>query len=298
MLQDGYPYLPWVVSVPPPKLVARSLNWNMPTETSHHEGIQAEVTWGFSTPWSKTYHAATILRHCCAHMVPRRTIRGGNRDLGVQSWADVGTVGARVGALKFCSTAEGTGGWLWEADLFSFHIRATLLVFHHSTSELRLTLVVSSHNEVYLLVAAVLHGTPKDWPSQCTETPQKLQRPPVPPAQSPWAHLHSTDRHVWTLGWVIPWQDVQTTRLHLWGWCWWATWQGRETLRCTRLVWAPQEAPTEHGPRFDYSERCCIATVCCQDPTESGVWGGLYDLGSPEPVLLPSSSSCLAATYF
>lgn len=185
MLQDGYPYLPWAVSVPPPRLVARSLSWNMPTETSHHEAIQAEVTWGFSTLWSKTYHAATILRHCCPHMVPRRTIRGSNRDLGLQSWAEVGTVGARVGALKFCSTAEGTGGWLWETDLFSFHIRATLLAFHHSTSDLSLTLVVSPHSEVYLLVAAVLHGTPKDWLSQCTEnTPKAAETPSAPSTEA------------------------------------------------------------------------------------------------------------------
>lgn len=43
---------------------------------------------------SKMYHAATILRHCCPHKAPRGTVGGGNRDLGVQSWAEVGTVGA------------------------------------------------------------------------------------------------------------------------------------------------------------------------------------------------------------
>lgn len=67
---------------------------NMPRETCHHEAIQAEVTWGFLTPQSKMYYATTTLRQCCPHLVPSGTTGGGIRDLEVQSWAELGTVGA------------------------------------------------------------------------------------------------------------------------------------------------------------------------------------------------------------
>lgn len=65
--------------------------------------------------------------------------------------------------------------------MFSFQKEPPL---HHSTPELSLTLAVSSHNEVYLLVATILHGRPDVWPSQHREnTPKAAEVPGAPSAE-------------------------------------------------------------------------------------------------------------------
>lgn len=120
----------------------------------------------------------------------RRWYQGlGGAELGCVG--DCRSISVGKGVLKVHSTAEGAGGWLWE---ICFPSTSELPPFP-SSSEFSLTVVVSPCNEVCILVSLFCIGDPRPGLHSSGKTPQKLQRLPMPPAQSPGAHLYIRDKN-------------------------------------------------------------------------------------------------------
>lgn len=103
-------------NVPPPRLVAGWLNWNMPTETNEKSKRDSQLC----------NQNCTIQLQFSGTAVPTWLPEGQWQAVTGAWGGKAGWRWAEKGTLKVHNTAEWAGQWLWGADLLFFHVSSSL----------------------------------------------------------------------------------------------------------------------------------------------------------------------------